>query len=118
MTADNARHINRQPDPAVEPRSSTAPAVVGRVTSPAASRRVAAWLGWHGLELVGVGVPLALAVMVDGWWAVLAGVVGAGWASHEIQLARRHRSHRAETQKPLGDSGNDVELSGKDRDHD
>jgi hypothetical protein len=53
-----------------------------------------AWLGWHVLELAGVGVPLGLAVTVDGWFAVLAVAAGAGWTGHEIQLARRHRALR------------------------
>jgi hypothetical protein len=49
------------------------------------------WIGWHLLELVGVGVPAALAVTVSVWWVLLAVPVGAPWAVHEIRIARRSR---------------------------
>jgi hypothetical protein len=49
------------------------------------------WVGWHLLELVGVGVPLALALTVSLWWVLLAALVGALWAVHEIRLARHTR---------------------------
>ena len=50
---------------------------------------VAEWLRWHALELAGIGVPLALAVAVSVWFAVLAAPVAGLWAAHEIRQARR-----------------------------
>jgi hypothetical protein len=80
-------------------------------------RRIVAWLGWHVLELAGVGVPLGLALTVDGWWAVLAVAAGVGWTGHELQLARRHRALRTDptrTSTSLLTSTNTSEPTGKD----
>lgn len=49
------------------------------------------WLGWHLAELLGVGVPLVLAVTVSVWWLVLAATAGAAWGAHELRVARRRR---------------------------
>ncbi|ALG05781.1 hypothetical protein [Kibdelosporangium phytohabitans] len=130
MTTDNTmRHNDSHRGPgAGEP--GPPPAVADTTTSttagavPAATRQLrathaVAWVGWHVLELTAVGVPTVLAVTVDGWWAALAAVVGAGWAGHEIQLTRRHRSAGGETPPtPLLSGENTDQLAGKDRDHD
>ncbi|CAM4024873.1 hypothetical protein KIPE111705_36930 [Kibdelosporangium persicum] len=124
MTTDNARNTSQPetgPGPVADVPPARLPAVRDRVTSPgltARARLAAAWLGWHGLELAGVGIPLALAVTVDGTWAVPAGVIAAAWATHEIQLTRRHRTPGGGTASPPGNSANTEEPSGKDRDHD
>lgn len=65
----------------------------GRPASGSGSRgdAVVHWLGWHLAELLGVGVPVALAVTVSVWWLALAAVTGAAWAAHELRVARRRR---------------------------
>lgn len=57
--------------------------------------RVVSWIGWHVGELAGVIVPGAVALSVTPWAAVVSGVVGAGWAVHEIRLARQQAEIRA-----------------------
>lgn len=47
--------------------------------------RVVTWIGWHLAELVGVAVPLVLALVVWVWFAVPAGVVAVAWAAHEYR---------------------------------
>jgi hypothetical protein len=51
--------------------------------------KVVSWIGWHIGELVGVIVPGVVALRVTPWAAVVSGVVGAGWAVHEIRLVRQ-----------------------------
>jgi hypothetical protein len=104
VTTHNATHPTPHPgqDPDRRPTPPPNPVRPGLAGTPPGTvspsgRRVAAWMGWHVLELTGVSVPLALAVTTNGWWAVLAGAVGAGWAGHEVQLARRHRTLRPTT---------------------
>ncbi|MEV4317098.1 hypothetical protein [Actinocrispum sp. NPDC049592] len=76
-----------------------APPPAPTVTSPTPGAswpvRVVSWLGWHVIELAGVGVPGVLAVTSNGWWAVLAVGAGAGWVSHELRLARARRAVQA-----------------------
>ncbi|MBP2330622.1 hypothetical protein JOF56_011007 [Kibdelosporangium banguiense] len=111
---DNATRPEREPwQPDPHPLALPTPAAV---VPDRQGRRIVAWLGWHVLELAGVGVPLGLAVTVDGWFAVLALAAGAGWTGHEIQLARRHRALRpgtAHARKSLT-STNAPDSTGKD----
>lgn len=58
-------------------------------------RPVAEWVSWHAGELVGVLVPAGFAVAVSGWFALISGVIAAGWAVHEVRLARRERQIRS-----------------------
>lgn len=51
--------------------------------------RVVSWIGWHLVELTGVGVPAVLAVTTHPVWAVPAGLVAAGWVVHEVRRTRR-----------------------------
>lgn len=51
--------------------------------------QVASWLGWHLGELVGVGVPLVLAITVSGWFGVASMVVLAAWVVHELRMRRQ-----------------------------
>lgn len=46
------------------------------------------WIGWHIGELIGVTVPIVVALTVTPWASLVSGVVGAGWAVHEIRMAR------------------------------
>jgi hypothetical protein len=57
-----------------------------------ATEVVIRWIGWHLLELVGVGVPAALAFTVSLWWGLLSVLAGALWAVHETRIARRGRA--------------------------
>lgn len=51
--------------------------------------RVVSWIGWHLVELAGVGVPAVLAVTAHPVWAVPAGLVAVGWVVHEVRRTRR-----------------------------
>jgi hypothetical protein len=51
--------------------------------------RVVCWVGWHLGELIGVGLPLVLAVYVSGWFVVVSVVVLVGWVAHEVRTVRR-----------------------------
>lgn len=57
--------------------------------------RVMCWVGWHLGELLGVGVPLVLAVTISGWFVLLSVLVLAGWVAHEERTARRQQVMRA-----------------------
>ena len=69
---------------------------------------VAAWLGWHAAELVGVGVPLALA-LVSAWFVVLAVPAAGLWAVQETRRARIRSGGRAALTSPDATSGRDEE---------
>jgi hypothetical protein len=89
---------------------------LARLGTPA-TEVVIRWIGWHLLELVGVGVPAALAVTVSVWWGLLSVLAGALWAVHEIRIARRGRAlsptGRAATRRPgdATDGATDEEAS-------
>lgn len=57
---------------------------------------VVSWIGWHIGELAGVIVPGVVALSVTPWAAVVSGIVGAGWAAHEIRLARQDAEIKAQ----------------------
>jgi hypothetical protein len=59
--------------------------------------KVVSWIGWHIGELVGVIVPGVVALRVTPWAAVVSGVVGVGWAVHEIRLVRQQTEAEAGT---------------------
>lgn len=62
---------------------------------PGASTRadkVVSWIGWHIGELAGVIVPGVVALSVTPWAAAVSVVAGAGWAMHEVRLARQQRA--------------------------
>lgn len=48
------------------------------------------WVGWHLVELAGVGVPLVLAATNSTWWLMVAALSGSAWGAHEWRLARHH----------------------------
>lgn len=54
------------------------------------------WAVWHFGELAGVLGPLALALVFTPWFALIAAVVAAGWAVHEV------RDHRAQARLHAG----------------
>ncbi|MFI6026375.1 hypothetical protein [Amycolatopsis magusensis] len=53
--------------------------------------QVMEWAVWHFGELAGVLGPLALAVVLTPWFALLSALVAACWAVHEV------RDHREQT---------------------
>jgi hypothetical protein len=57
------------------------------VPSAEQAESVAAWLRWHAIELVGVGVPLALA-LVSVWFVVLAVPAAGLWVINETRQRR------------------------------
>jgi len=66
------------------------PVATGQRTPNQATRtvRAVAWTGWHLGELSGVAVPLALAVTVWAWFAVLSALVALEWGVREYRLHR------------------------------
>lgn len=50
------------------------------------------WVVWHFGELTGVVLPLVLAVLFTPWFAVVSAVVAAGWAAHEVRVARHQKA--------------------------
>lgn len=71
------------------PRSEeSAPPPPGGPTAEQAES-VAAWLRWHAVELVGVGVPLALSLLISVWFVILAAPAAALWAVHETRNTRQ-----------------------------
>jgi len=63
----------------------------------AQAESVSAWLRWHAVELVGVGVPAALALLVSAWFVALAVPAAGLWAAQETRHARqRAQIHAAD----------------------
>jgi hypothetical protein len=60
------------------------------------------WVVFHAGELLGIAVPLLLAVSVAAWFGLLAVVTGAWWVVHEVRDTRRQREIRAAAGRQLG----------------
>jgi hypothetical protein len=53
------------------------------------------WVVFHAGELLGIGVPLLLAVTVAAWFGLLAVMTGAWWVAHEVRDHHRQQEIRA-----------------------
>lgn len=75
------------------PHDPTGPATTNTTARPASATDVVIrWVGWHLIELTGVGVPLVLAVTESVWCGLIGVLIGALWAVHEVRVSRRHRA--------------------------
>lgn len=59
------------------------------------------WVGWHFVELAGVGVPLVLAATNNTWWLMAAALSGSAWGAHEWRLARRRTALQPGAQRSV-----------------
>jgi hypothetical protein len=64
---------------------------MSRTPSRARVARAVAWTVWHLIEIAGVAVPLVLAAVWSGWWALVSVLAGGCWVVHEWRTARTHR---------------------------
>jgi hypothetical protein len=73
------------------------------------------WAVWHFGELAGVLGPLVLALVFTPWLALVAAVVAAGWAVHEVRDHREQGRLRAgtadRTQLPASPAATDDETT-------